>query len=62
MEKHGLDLVTSTCAMSCNVMLHNCTRHTPSREAIVHHDTLVVRRLIKAYRRERRDLSKVEPA
>jgi hypothetical protein len=23
-----LDLATSTCTLSCNVLLHNCTRHT----------------------------------
>jgi hypothetical protein len=27
MEKHELDLVTSTCTLSCNAMLHDCTRH-----------------------------------
>jgi hypothetical protein len=27
MEKHELELVTSTCTMSCNVLLHDCTRH-----------------------------------
>jgi hypothetical protein len=28
MEKHELELVTSTCTMSYNVLLHDCTRHT----------------------------------
>jgi hypothetical protein len=28
MEKHELELVASTCTMSCNVLLHDCTRHT----------------------------------
>jgi hypothetical protein len=28
MEKHKLDLATSTCTVSCNVLLHDCTRHT----------------------------------
>jgi hypothetical protein len=28
MEKHELDLVTSTYTMSCNVLLHDYTRHT----------------------------------
>jgi hypothetical protein len=28
MEKHELEFVTSTCAMSCNVLLQDCTRHT----------------------------------
>jgi hypothetical protein len=28
MEKRELDLVTSTCTMSCNVLLHECTCHT----------------------------------
>jgi hypothetical protein len=27
MEKHELELVTSTFTMSCNVLLHDCTRH-----------------------------------
>jgi hypothetical protein len=27
MEKHELELVTSTCTMPCNVLLHDCTRH-----------------------------------
>jgi hypothetical protein len=27
MEKHELELVTSTCTMSCNVLLHVFTRH-----------------------------------
>jgi hypothetical protein len=27
MEKHELAFVTSTCTMSCNVLLHDCTRH-----------------------------------
>jgi hypothetical protein len=27
MEKYKLELVTSTCAMSGNVLLHDCTRH-----------------------------------
>jgi hypothetical protein len=27
MKKHELELVTSTCTMSCNVLLHDCTRH-----------------------------------
>jgi hypothetical protein len=27
MEKHELDLVTSTYTMSCNVLLQDCTRH-----------------------------------
>jgi hypothetical protein len=27
MEKHELELVTSTCAMSYNELLHGCTRH-----------------------------------
>jgi hypothetical protein len=27
MEKHELELVTSTCTMSCNVLLSDCTRH-----------------------------------
>jgi hypothetical protein len=30
MEKHELELVTSTCTMSCNVLLHDCTRHIGS--------------------------------
>jgi hypothetical protein len=28
MEKHESELVTSICTMSCNVLLHDCTRHT----------------------------------
>jgi hypothetical protein len=28
MEKHELAFVTSTYTMSCNVLLHDCTRHT----------------------------------
>jgi hypothetical protein len=28
MEKHELELVMSTCTMSCNVPLQECTRHT----------------------------------
>jgi hypothetical protein len=28
MEKNELELVTSTRTMSCNVVLHDCTRHT----------------------------------
>ena len=28
MEKHELELVTSICTMSCNVLLHDYTRHT----------------------------------
>jgi hypothetical protein len=28
MEKHELELVLSTCTLSCNVLLHDCTRHT----------------------------------
>jgi hypothetical protein len=28
MEKLELELVTSTCTMSCNVLLQDCTRHT----------------------------------
>jgi hypothetical protein len=28
MEKHELDLVTSTCTMSYNVLMRDCTRHT----------------------------------
>jgi hypothetical protein len=28
MEKHELELVTSTCTMYCNVVLQDCTRHT----------------------------------
>jgi hypothetical protein len=28
MEKHELELVASTCTMLCNVLLHDCTRHT----------------------------------
>jgi len=28
MEKHELELVTSTCTMYCNVLLHDCTRHS----------------------------------
>jgi hypothetical protein len=28
LEKHELDLVTSTCIISCNVLLQYCTRHT----------------------------------
>jgi hypothetical protein len=27
-ESHKLELVTSTCTMSCNVLLQDCTRHT----------------------------------
>jgi hypothetical protein len=27
MEKYELELVTSTFTMSCNVLLHDCTRH-----------------------------------
>jgi hypothetical protein len=27
MEKHELELVTSTCTMSCNILLHDYTRH-----------------------------------
>jgi hypothetical protein len=30
MEKHELELVTSTCTMSCNVLFQDCTRHTPT--------------------------------
>jgi hypothetical protein len=28
MKKHELDLVTSTCTMSCTTVLHDYTRHT----------------------------------
>jgi hypothetical protein len=28
MEKHELELVTSTCTISCNVLLQDCTRHS----------------------------------
>ena len=28
MEKHELAFVTSTCTMSCNALLQDCTRHT----------------------------------
>jgi hypothetical protein len=28
MEKHELAFVTSTCTMSCKVLLQDCTRHT----------------------------------
>jgi hypothetical protein len=28
MDKHKLELVTNTCLMYCNVLLHDCTRHT----------------------------------
>jgi hypothetical protein len=28
MEKHELELVTSTCKISCNVLFQDCTRHT----------------------------------
>jgi hypothetical protein len=28
MEKHELELGTSTCTISCKVLLHDCTRHT----------------------------------
>jgi hypothetical protein len=28
MEKHELELVTSTCTMTCNVLLQDYTRHT----------------------------------
>jgi hypothetical protein len=28
MEKHELNLVTSTCIMLCNAVLQDCTRHT----------------------------------
>jgi hypothetical protein len=28
MGKHELELVTSTRTMSCNALLHECTRHT----------------------------------
>jgi hypothetical protein len=28
MEKHELAFVTSTCTMSCHVLLQDCTRHT----------------------------------
>jgi hypothetical protein len=28
LEKHELESVTSTCTMSCNVLLQDCTRHT----------------------------------
>jgi hypothetical protein len=31
LEKHELELVTSTCTMSCNVLLHDCTSHTEER-------------------------------
>jgi hypothetical protein len=27
LEKHELELVTSTCKMYCNVLLKDCTRH-----------------------------------
>jgi hypothetical protein len=27
MENHELELVTSTCTMSCNALLQDCTRH-----------------------------------
>jgi hypothetical protein len=27
-EKHEFELVTSTCTMYCNVLLHDYTRHT----------------------------------
>jgi hypothetical protein len=30
MEKHGLELVTSTCTMPCDVLLQDCTSHTRS--------------------------------
>jgi hypothetical protein len=35
MEKHELDLVTSTGTMSCNVMLHYCTRHTRTLSLLI---------------------------
>jgi hypothetical protein len=28
MEKHELDFITSICTLSCNILLHDCTRHT----------------------------------
>jgi hypothetical protein len=28
MEKRELELVTTKCTMSCNALLHDCTRHT----------------------------------
>jgi hypothetical protein len=30
LEKHELELLTSTCTMPCNVPLQDCTRHTIS--------------------------------
>jgi hypothetical protein len=46
-EKHELELVTSTYTMSCNVVLHDCTRHTRTLplltdlEAAVRHASVV---------------------
>jgi hypothetical protein len=34
MEKHELELVTSTCTMSCNIQLHDCTRYTREYEEL----------------------------
>jgi hypothetical protein len=28
MEKHELELESSTCTLSCNIVLQDCTRHT----------------------------------
>jgi hypothetical protein len=37
-EKHELAFVTSTCTMSCNVLLQDCTRHIPLVVLVAHSD------------------------
>jgi hypothetical protein len=34
MEKRELDLVTSNCTMSCNALLHDCTRHVNAKKHV----------------------------
>jgi hypothetical protein len=36
MEKHELELGTSSCTMSCNVQLHDCARHTTEGGGVGH--------------------------
>jgi hypothetical protein len=35
MENHELELVTNTFTMSCNVLLHDCTRHTRTHPLLI---------------------------
>jgi hypothetical protein len=36
MEKYELELVTSTCTVSCNVLLQDYTRHTRTLTLLTH--------------------------